>query len=544
MAEKRSYPLFLITAGGTGMRCLQAFVNACAIGMFPEKEVNILLLDTDAENKDKKNVENLIAKYKELEPESPQKEGYFSAKINLYTFVPDYSEDSRRRFTLLSQLEAGDSQTNRQLTDMFYEESVQEFDLAHGYRAQTHLGSNLMYHGFIEEIRKAIRSEDYKSQSSLYHFLNKINTANTSGQASVFVLGSTFGGTGASTIPIMPRGIMDSVGMISGGVIKTENIFFGAVILTDYFGFDAPSEEEMRREKVIADAQFFPYNTAAALMYYIKDKTILDTYKQFYIVGWPFEKLSTNDYKKEVLGEEDSSTITGGKAQENPAHVLEMITSFATKHFFDIEKEEFKKITSTRVKYNTVETKNGSPIFQFKDFIAYEGGKANVFKRNLHSFYSFCLLIQEIYDQDIENFTKNLFMHNYNYDLPVAKKEALSYFIDNFAYKVETTDGDKKRVPGWLPQMYYKLSRPEEFLEVPEDCLNTTEMVDRSSWHKVITNLTGNKNPYDHFLSSFKKINRVKNGSVQELLGAVFNNYKHYLQTEREVKAEKEKKFE
>ena len=51
---------FLVCAGGTGMRCLQSFVNMCALGMFSGQIVDLLLLDTDAENKDKKNAENLV----------------------------------------------------------------------------------------------------------------------------------------------------------------------------------------------------------------------------------------------------------------------------------------------------------------------------------------------------------------------------------------------------------------------------------------------------------------------------------------------------
>ena len=32
--------LFVIAIGGTGMRCLEAFVHLCAIGMFDNEEIN------------------------------------------------------------------------------------------------------------------------------------------------------------------------------------------------------------------------------------------------------------------------------------------------------------------------------------------------------------------------------------------------------------------------------------------------------------------------------------------------------------------------
>ena len=43
--------LFLIAIGGTGMRCLEAFVHLCAAGMFDDQEIEILTLDTDPEKR-------------------------------------------------------------------------------------------------------------------------------------------------------------------------------------------------------------------------------------------------------------------------------------------------------------------------------------------------------------------------------------------------------------------------------------------------------------------------------------------------------------
>ena len=58
---------FLVAAGGTGMRCLQSFVQMCALGMYPNRNISILLLETDEQNKDKKNTENLLKWYKDIQ---------------------------------------------------------------------------------------------------------------------------------------------------------------------------------------------------------------------------------------------------------------------------------------------------------------------------------------------------------------------------------------------------------------------------------------------------------------------------------------------
>ena len=46
--ETTTSKYFLITAGGTGMRCLQSFVNLCGLGLMKNTSVDVLLLDTDA----------------------------------------------------------------------------------------------------------------------------------------------------------------------------------------------------------------------------------------------------------------------------------------------------------------------------------------------------------------------------------------------------------------------------------------------------------------------------------------------------------------
>ena len=241
------------------MRCLQSFINTCALGMYPGKTINILLLETDEENKDKKNTENLIQYYNKIrgkkstnfnnDDEKAKIGNFYSANINLYTFVPDYSTEQTRNFVVLSQVERGDSEENRMLANIFYEEGVQEFNLAHGYRAQTHLGSYLMYHAFVDEIRKATASDDYQKSSQLFKFINKIKESNQDG-AKIFALGSSFGGTGASSIPVITRAITDSCKIITGDKIEMDRLYYGGVVLSSYFKFSPPSDAHKKKDKI------------------------------------------------------------------------------------------------------------------------------------------------------------------------------------------------------------------------------------------------------------------------------------------------------
>ena len=78
---------FVIAIGGTGMRCLESFVHLCAVGLFDDKEINVLTLDTDAQNGNKERTESLIHLYSSIkrkkgsnEEGNPNHNTFFSAK--------------------------------------------------------------------------------------------------------------------------------------------------------------------------------------------------------------------------------------------------------------------------------------------------------------------------------------------------------------------------------------------------------------------------------------------------------------------------------
>ena len=526
----RTSKYFLVCAGGTGMRCFQSFINLCALGMFSGQTIDVLLLDTDAENKDKKNSENLIQKYTKLmhssgEAKANKAGDFFSAQINLYTFIPDYSKETTKRFTLISEIEKGDPAVNKRLGDLFYEEPVQEFDLSHGYRAQTHLGSYLMYHAFIDEIRKASANDDYKNSSDLYKFVDRIREANNEGEARIFSLGSTFGGTGASSIPVMPIAITDAAKIISGGMVQMDNLFYGASLLSNYFTFPSPSDAHKAKDGIIADAQFFPYNSAAALMYYIKDKTILKTYKRFYILGWgDFNKINVADYKMKISGKKEGKTATGGKKQENPAHILEFMCAFAAKHFFENGKvEDLISIGSTQMMFKGIEAMSKGdekiPVINFEDLVSSPTEKLNAkgvddqFQENLYAFLAFCSLLQERYEGRSENLLSDLATYNSSYELSEEEIESLDFFCSYFSVRKETNDGDEIMIPGWFPQMWHSLN------EAPDGTflgINPIVFGKQTNWMPNWSHLyeeTANDNPFDVFVKKFKKINKSANGA-------------------------------
>ena len=555
---------FLVAAGGTGMRCLQSFIQLCALGMFPKKNITILLMETDAENKDKANAEQLLTWYNYLqgkakaeEPKDKSNDGtenkgaessmvgdYFSANIDLCLFVPDYSRDDSRSFKVLSQVERGNSEVNHKLANIFYEEGVQEFDLGHGYRAQTHLGSYLMYHAIIQEIRTAISDDMFKGKSELYRFISKVQTASAGDGARVFALGSTFGGTGASAIPIITRAITDSCKILTGDKISMEKIYYGAVVLSAYFKFPPPSDNHLKKDKVIANSIFFEHNSASALMYYVNDGTIKKTYKRMYILGWGgkgFIWNNTDDYKIEFLGKPKNATdktATGGKAQENPCHVLELLAAFSAKHFFEEQTTPslaLPDIMETQFRYKSFELDgigdNLMPKIEWDDLFSVQKpakqdstGAVKIhdqMKDNFVGMVIFAAIINSAFEGKVSNFLSCLQAHGKTFELTEKETESIDAYLQYFySSKSQQNDGV---VPGWFKQIYLTFhsikSEPGKmFLGIPSGVLSANESGEK--WYLALDrNGLDAKKAQNLFISEF--LRTAVSGKFNELISGI-----------------------
>ena len=213
----------------------------------------------------------------------------FSAKLNLYRFYTNYTDQSRKTYRLLSAMQNATEEQkkdNQDLADLFLDaDSVQQFDLDHGYRAQTHLGSMLMYHGIVEAAINYAKNKDTAATQDveLARFLNILAQAGQN--ARVFVFGSVFGGTGASSIPVIPVALRDAVSISSTNTLDLSQVKFGSTLLTEYFTFTAPDEKQKKKEHIVADANNFAINSQAALQFYQDDPTVKSVYRKLYHIG-------------------------------------------------------------------------------------------------------------------------------------------------------------------------------------------------------------------------------------------------------------------
>lgn len=520
--------IFIVAIGGTGMRCLENFVHLCAIGMFDNKEIDILTLDTDQSNGNKKRVEDLVDHYIRIKTPSgasesdkggkPSKNTFFSAKLRLTKYWMNYM-DGRDNFTKLCKISEA-SPESKDLIDLFFDETVQKFNLNHGYRAQTHLGSMLMYHGIMESAMRVKTNHRSKApvDTEFIDYVSRIFDAGAN--AKVFVFGSIFGGTGASSIPVIPKAFADAYNMANSSSSSLQ-AKFAASLLTEYFTFKAPTKADKSTpgNEVIASANNFTLNSQAALQFYQNDPTVKETYKALYHVGWPVTNVDFSKDKKE------SSTITGGDKQKNPCHITELLCAFGAYDFIHRGDNYNESVAQYLVR--SAEMKDGQFQFDFKDLC----DEDNKFKNALAGFYSICLFTlayhhgMEEKQEGITGWIERMKQQGFDkYENKISNDERidLNDYMKKFLFEKDSNGSVSK---GWLYQIkesfngYFLLpdsSFPLDLngiMAVNPGCLLPDE---QSKWGLGKGPFGGKKSP--------KKVNETFNDFIDE-----FKEEKHHV---------------
>jgi hypothetical protein len=322
------------------------------------------------------------------------------------------------------------------------------------------------------------------------------------------------------------------------------NLYYGGVVLSSYFKFSPPSDAHKKKDKIIADSQFFEHNSAAALMYYVNDPTILDTYKRLYLLGWGDFKLThIDEFKKTVAsgGKADTKTVTGGKNQQNPAHVLELFGAFAAKHFFDETSpiSELKDISSTEFKFKSLEaTPAGDdgfvPSVRFEDLYSLpddsnkkgsQRATHEYIRDNFVAFYSIGSILKNYYERDITGLIKDLRRYNSNYNTYSDDQvEGINRFFEYYtSIPQDSSSGQQGSYPGWFNQLYMTFHggvtpiQNGAFFGLSSDSLGLSN----NKWWENYNEFRGlnDDSVKDKFIEQFKKVNKSrKTGNLADLI--------------------------
>lgn len=303
--------LFIFSIGGTGERVLRSTTMLLAAGVPSLKNYDIypIIIDYDADNADKKRTRDLLDSYRTINrlayakhtvadmPDNDENKGQFFGnpikELNgLDKFVLDFEpgdDNLKFRDKIEFDLIQGDMLKTQAVLESLYDTSDDpttelNLDLRVGFKGNPNIGS-VIFH-------QLYKRDEYRSFVSNYH--------KQQGDK-VVIVGSLFGGTGASGIPVLVQQIKKD----------HPDVDMAALMMQPYF---AP---EITPGGAI-NAHLFYSKTKAALNFY-KASGIKNSLKALYHIGDPYPTVVP--YSE------------GGNTQKNNANPVEFIAALAIEHY-------------------------------------------------------------------------------------------------------------------------------------------------------------------------------------------------------------------
>lgn len=298
-----NYVLFI---GGTGARVYRSFLHICAAGAVREKEINALLLDVDSDNQAVKVCCDLYQLYQKHHEELQNADSNAISQTPPFycdIHMPENAKVISPIQGTVSSLEhtANVDQTRIRAMSWFYSKKEREQNLKNGFYAHPNIGCVFFQNfkdGVMQQFLEKIKGELQKEES-----------------VKVVLVGSVFGGTGASGLPSIMKLIHSNCGEHS------ENLHCHGVLVTPYFEVPVPDDEERKNNLVINSSNFY-HNTRTALEYYGEH----GTFERTYLIG------------KDKLDQVSLKYISGGPEQDNKSHIVEVCAAMAVRDSFECQR--------------------------------------------------------------------------------------------------------------------------------------------------------------------------------------------------------------
>jgi hypothetical protein len=306
-----------IGAGGSAFRVLEAILHLCAIGLGPPS-LRLLMIDPDEANGNATQAKGLIELYQQCHERLAGRLGgdlnLFGTKLDLFSTdggvqnLHIWSPVRRQERNLAAMLNydlLSATETPPEIAHLLFTQAELEMELRQGFRGHTAVGAAAMSLISLEEHSQPWQQVVEKLRGDIAQ----------PGGARVCLVGSIFGGTGASAIhPVVRflRTIPDT---------NESGLKIGVTALVPYFRFES-STTTVRADgsNMAAKAERFPLATRAAVEFY----------KHLRLNGdWDFDAMYW-------LGDNSPAEVSyapGGPDQKNPAHFVDLLAALASLEF-------------------------------------------------------------------------------------------------------------------------------------------------------------------------------------------------------------------
>ena len=300
---------FVLGVGGTGAKCVEAFVRLAACGLGPEAAW-VGLLDQDRSNGNAARTARVLSEYTELwgalrTPGGAELGG--SPMLGTRVEKPEagwaWAPEERSSATLSASIGYPALPPAEQaLVQALFSDEERRLKLDEGFRQRPALGAALTLQGVTPE-------------SAVWRdLLGALQSAGHGGQVRVFLVASIFGGTGAAGFPTVAR--------LLRAEIKRRNlegqVRLGGALLLPYFSFPTPPPGS--GPTIRPDSTAFMLQARGALEYYAQLFQAERVFDRLYVVGSD-PLIPYRDYSD------------GGSTQANPPLLPELVAALAAVDF-------------------------------------------------------------------------------------------------------------------------------------------------------------------------------------------------------------------
>lgn len=304
--------LYLVAAGGSGAKVTEALIHLCAAGLGPDS-LHVLSIDTDDDNG---NLARLVAtegSYQGCRKFKWSRGGirHEGAPLPFGTAITFHKLSATSAVSAHGLRNPSICPADRNDTlDLFFTKDEQKTKCHEGFLARPNLGSLIMGKHITDELCSNVEGGA--------DFLASLTDDLESGSRLV-VVGSVFGGTGASVLPVAPDAILQALlknAKTDGAQAAIRKIWAnlpkGAIMLLPYFKPTGVPDQDTET----VDPSRFLADTKNALLYYDLSKTTLK-YSAVHVVG------------SEVPDRQRLKFCAGSKGQRNAPSIEELVAALA-----------------------------------------------------------------------------------------------------------------------------------------------------------------------------------------------------------------------
>lgn len=298
---------YLISIGGTGAKCSEAFVYLNGAGLLKDSQpVKLFFVDADVACGNLVRAQQVANKMNELSDMDFGDSGLFANKIDAadaWTPLEQGSATLDEIFSINSLKNNKESEAGYLLYQILFSKDERTTPLDKGFRGHPAIGTAVIADAAINK-----HDQTWK---------NLMQEINNDKDAKVFLFASVFGGTGAAGFPTIARVMFDKLNKDPQG---NPVVQIGGALVLPFFQFPAASEQEAKEMQAKVDN--FILNTQSALAYYQNSDLLKSVFKKIYLIG----DSDLADVKEFSLGSE---------SQKNDANYIELYAALAAFDFFN-----------------------------------------------------------------------------------------------------------------------------------------------------------------------------------------------------------------